>query len=360
MRLHSITVLGFIAGASLALAPQGGPYSVLRKVKVGGAGGFDYVYADTANRRLYIPRAGQGARVSIFNLDTFDSVGTLPNTSARGAVVDPRSNHGFASSKPVAMWDAKTLQLIKTIDVQGSPDGIMFDAFNGRVWVLSHSQPNATVIDAAQGTVIGTIDLGGAPEQAVSDGKGHVYVDIEDQENVAVVDAKTLAVTAHYSVAGKGGTCAGLAMDVKNRILFAACRNPANFVVLGADDGHIITTLPIGMGTDGATFNPATMEAFSSNGGGDGSLTIVKENSPTSFAVEQTLTTTRGAKTLTFDAKTGHTILIAQEYSPAPPAPAAGTGGAGAAAGGATAPGRGRAGGTPIPDSFTIWVVGKP
>ena len=104
------------------------------------------------------------------------------------------------------MWDTKTLEVIKTIDVQGNPDGILFDPFNQRVWVFSHSAPNATVIDAVDGSVVGTIDFGGAPEQAVTDGKGHIYVDIEDKDNVAVVDAKTLTVTAHYDLGGKGGT----------------------------------------------------------------------------------------------------------------------------------------------------------
>src|SRR6185436_13064258 len=111
-----------------------------------------------------------------------------------------------------------------------------------RVYSLSHIAPYATVIDSKDGSIMGTIDLGGAPEQAVSDGKGHVYVDIEDMHNVAVVDATTMKVTAHYDLEGKGGTCAGLAIDVKNDILFAACRNPQTMVILGAKDGKIITT----------------------------------------------------------------------------------------------------------------------
>src|SRR5262249_45332553 len=147
---------------------------------------------------------------------------------------------------------------------QGGPDGILYDAFNDRVWVFSHSSPNATVINASDGSVAGTLDLGGAPEQGASDGAGHLYVDLEDKDKIAVVDTKTLTVTGTYDLAGKGGTCAGLAMDVKNQILFATCRNPKNMVVLNAKDGSIITTLPIGGQTDGAVFNPATMEAFSS------------------------------------------------------------------------------------------------
>jgi DNA-binding beta-propeller fold protein YncE len=256
--------------------------------------------------------------------------------------VDPDSHHGFATSKPVVMWDSANLGVIKTIDVEGGPDGILFDPFNGRVYVFSHSAPNATVIEAKSGKVVGTIDLGGAPEQAVTDGAGHLYVDIEDKDNIAVVDANSLTVTAHYDLAGKGGTCAGLAMDVKNQVLFAACRNPQVMVILSAQDGKILDTLPIGRGVDGAVFNPDSMEVFSSQG--DGTLTVIKENSPTSFAVEQTLQTKAGAKTLTLDAKTKQIFLVTAEFGPPPtPAPEGGR------------PNRGPM----IADSFSILVVGK-
>jgi DNA-binding beta-propeller fold protein YncE len=209
------------------------------------------------------------------------------------------------------------------------------------MYVFSHGVPNVTVIDAKDGSVVGTIDLGGAPEQAVSDGKGHIYIDLEDKGSIAAVDAKTLKVTATYNLQGKGGTCAGLAMDVKNNILFATCRSPQTMVILSAGNGKILETLPIGGGTDGAVFNPGTKEAFSSQG--DGTLTIVKENSPTSFVVEQTLQTMPRAKTLTLDRKTNRLLLIAAEFTPAP-APAPGE-----------RPGRGQM----VPDSFAILVVGK-
>lgn len=322
--------------------PTTEPYKVLKAAKVGGAGGFDYVYADEAGRRLYVARSGSSGRMTVFNLDTLEPVGEIPNVSAHGAAVSSKSGHGFASSNPVAMWDSKTLAPIKTIEVQGGPDGMLYDAFNDRVSVFSHRLPHATVINAADGSIAGTMDLGGAPEQAVTDGRGHLYVDIEDKGNIAVVDAKTLTVTAHYDLQGKGGVCAGLAMDVKNHILFAACRNPQTMVILNADDGGIITTLPIGQGTDGAVFNPNTMEAFSSQV--DGTLTVIKENSPTSFVVEQTVQTMPTAKTLTLDSKTNRILLIAAEFGPAPtPPPAGGRGGRGPM----------------IPDSFSILVVGK-
>jgi len=325
--------------SSLALHAQSGPYKVLSNTKVGGDGGFDYVYADSTARKLYIPRLGPSGHIAVFDLDTLKPAGDITNASAHGAAVDQKSGHGFGSSKPVVMWDAKSLATIKTIDVQGNPDGIM--EADGRVYIFSHSAPNVTVINAGDGSIAGTVDLGGAPEQGVSDGKGHLYIDLEDKGSIAVVDTKTLKLTTTYSLAGKGDGCAGLAIDLKHGILFASCRNPQNMVILNASDGKIIDTLPIGAGTDGATFNPATMEAFSSNG--DGTLTIVKENSPTSFAVEQTLQTQPRAKTLILDAKTNKLYLITAEFTPPPPA----------------APGQRPSRGQMVPDTFSILVVGK-
>lgn len=334
-----------ISSSTLAIAQaasSAGPYKVLRTAKVGGAGGFDYVYADPSARRLYVPRLGDSPRISVFNLDTLEPAGEIPAANAHGVAVDESSKHGFGSSKPVSMWDSETLKTTKTIDVGGGPDGIFADSFNARVYVLSHGAPNATVIDAKDGSVLGTIDLGGAPEQAVSDGKGRVYIDIEDKASVAVVDAKTLQVTTHYDLAGKGGTCAGLAIDALHDVLFVACRDPQTMVMLKASDGTFLATLPIGKGTDGAVFNPATMEAFSSQG--DGTLTVIKENSPTSFTVEQTVATPQHAKTLTLDSKTGHILLIAADFTP-PPATAQPGG----------RPGRGQV----IPETFSVVVVGR-
>jgi DNA-binding beta-propeller fold protein YncE len=345
--------LGIVTALAAGLAQSSsGPYKVIKTAKTGGDGGFDYIYADEAGRRLYIPRSGASARISAFDLDTLAPVGEIAGLGGHGVAVSAKTGHGFASSKPVAMFDTKTLALIKKIDVEGGPDGIMYDPFNDRVWVFSHSMPHATLINAADGSIAGTLDLGGAPEQAQSDGKGHVYVDIEDKSTIAVVDAKAMTVTGHYDLAGKGGTPAGLGLDAKNNILFVACRNPQVMVMMNALDGKIITTLPIGRGSDGAGFNPKTMEAFSSQG--DGTLTVIKENSPTDFAVEQTVETPQGAKTMTIDGKTNHILLMTAEYA-APPAPATPL---------ATPPaegrGRGRGGrGQMVPDSFMLIEVGK-
>jgi glutamine cyclotransferase len=341
-----------VAVSMAGLAHAQGPYKVLQTVKVGGDGGFDYVTADSANRNLYVARSGAGGHIGVFNLDTLTQVGDITGGSAHGAAVDDSTGHGFATSKPVTMFDAKTFAVIKKIDVQGNPDGYLNDAFNHRYYVLSHSAPNITVIDDKDGTVLGTIDLGGAPEQAQSDGKGKIYVDLEDKDAIAVIDAKTMTMTGKYDLSSKSGGCAGLALDVKNNILFAACRDKNDMVILSATDGHILADLPIGVGCDGATFNPETMEAFSSQG--DGTLTVIKENSPTSFAVEQTVKTPVRAKTLTLDAKTGKIYLITAEYGPAPAAAPDG------AAAGAARPGGGRgARGPMVPGSFSIVVVGR-
>jgi DNA-binding beta-propeller fold protein YncE len=309
---------------------------------LGGSGTFDTACADVAQRKLYIPRKNPG-RITVFNLDTLEPAGEIPDAAANGVVVDPKSGHGFASSKPVVMWETKTLKTIKTIDVQGGPDAILFDDFNERVYIFSHTAPHATVIDAVNGSVLGTIDLGGMPEQAVTDGKGHVYVDIRDKDNVAVIDAKTMTASAHYDLGGKGGRCSGLAIDVKNRILFAACREPQTMVMLSAVDGKIIDALPIGSGVDSAIYNPKTMETYSAQV--DGTLTIVKEKSPTTFAVEQTVETKPSAKQMVWDMKTNRILLIAADYEPPP---------TGAAPAGA-APGRGPM----VSDSFSVLVVGK-
>ena len=357
-----------IACASVPVVQTTGiaePYKIVKTAQLMGTGGIDYVYADSEERRVYVPR---GEQVLVFDLDTLKSVGAIPKARARGVAVDPKSHHGFCSSSPVVMWDTQTLETIKTIAVQGRPDGILFEPLTERIYVFSHSQPNATVIDAKDGSVVGTIDLGGAPEQAASDRQGHLYVDIEDKDNVAVVDVKTLKVTAHYDLAGKGGGPAGLGLDVKNHILFAFCHNPATAVILNADDGKIITTLPIGRGTDGGGFNPNSMEAFSSQG--DGTLTIIKENSPTSFEVEQTVQTKARAKTCTLDTKNNQIVLITTEPDPAagagasagippsvsPTTPAATPPAGGDQPGGGRRGGRGGGGGPALLD---ILVVGR-
>ncbi len=317
---HVLLVAGIAMRVSHGFAQTAQPYQVVNTVQTLGSGGIDYVYADNDARRLYVPR---GSQVLVFDLDTLQSVGSITNARARGVAVDPQSHHGFCSSSPVVMWDTRTLNPSKTIAVEGRPDGILFEPLTESIYVFSHSAPNATVIDALDGSVVGTFDLGGAPEQAASDGQGHLYVDIEDKDQVAVVDVNTHKVTARYNLGGKGGGPGGLGLDVKNHILFVMCHEPQTCVVLDAKDGKILATLPIGKGTDGGGFNPSTQEAFSSQG--DGTLTIIKETSPTKFEVLQTVQTKPRAKTCTLDTKHNQIVLITIEpvSTPQPAAAAA-------------------------------------
>jgi len=334
-------VLISLAAGPAQRALADGPYKVSKVVKVGGEGTFDTAFADVEGRRLYIPRKSPG-RITVFDLDTLEPAGEIPDAAANGVVVDSKSGHGFASSQPVVMWDAKTLKTIKTIDVQGRPDAILFDPFTERVFIFSHVTPNTTVIDAVSGAVLGTIDLGGEPEQAATDRKGRVYVDVRDKNDIAVIDAKALTVSARYSVAPKGGRCSGLAIDVKNEILFAGCRAPQMMMILSATDGKILDALPIGSTADSAVFNPETNEAYSAQI--DGTLTIIKETSPTSFAEEQTVQTKDSAKQMVWDSKTNRILLIAADFLPPTGPPRAGVAGYG---------------GKMVPDSFSILVVTK-
>jgi DNA-binding beta-propeller fold protein YncE len=334
--------------ALVAAQPPSGPYRVLKTARVGGEGGWDYLYADTAGRRLYIPR-GDPDRLTIFDLDTLAPVGEIAGVSGQGAAVDPKSGHGFVSGKPVTMFDTRTMKVIKTIDVgDARPDGIVFDAFDERVYVFSHPTRDATVIDAKDGAMLGTIDLGGTPEQGVVDGRGHLYVVMQEAEgSVTVVDEKAMKAVGHYAFGDKGGRCNGLALDVSNGVLFAACgasgtpadRTKPAMVILSATDGRLLTSLPLAGASDGAAFNPSTREAFSSQG--NGTLSVIKETSPTTFEVEQTLPTMIGARSLTFDAKTNRILTMSQEF------------------GAAAAGGRGRGRGAAAAGSFTILAIGR-
>lgn len=361
-----------VLGAQQQAGFTDSPYHVLTRARVGGEGGWDYITADPIGRRLYIPRGmvrpaaatdstpareAVAPRIAVYDLDNLKPVGeilTAPNSQGNGVAIDPKSGHGFSSSRPqLTMFDSKTLQVLKSIPIDSGvgPDGILFDGYNDRVYVFSHPTKDATVIDSKSGTVLGRVALGGTPEQAVSDGNGKLYVVMQDVPGgVAVVDTKSMKTIAHYPFSD-AGRCNGLALDTKNHVLFAACANSGNppaqpaapvMVILSADDGHVITTLPLAGGSDGATFNPATMEAFSTHG--NGTMTVVKENSPTSFSVEQNLQTMNGARTITFDSRTGRLLTMSQERGPAPPPP----------------PGGGRGGQAPaIPGSFTILLIGK-
>ena len=349
-RILSVAGIGLLAGN--VLAQNDTPYKVLDTAQLMGNGGIDYVYADNDARRVYVPRGGS---TFVFDLDSHKYIGSITNIGGHGVAIDTATHHGFSSAGKIGMFDTQTMEKIKDIDVQGRPDGILREPFTGKVFIFSHVAPSITVIDPKDGTVTGTIDVGGAMEQAQSDGQGKLYVDVEDEKKIAVVDLKTMKLVTKYDLGGTAGAPGGLGFDVKNHVLFAMCAEPNVCVAVNADDGKVLATLPIGNGTDGGGFNPATMEAWSSNGR-DATLTIIKESSPTSFAVEQNVTTKTGCKTSSLDTKNNRIVLVcterAPQAAPATNAPAAATG--------TNAPaGQRRGGGRGGPGNLDVLWVGR-
>ncbi len=375
-RLLIPTVLSLTALLSLAsIAPAADsaakPYKILTTTQIPAAGGIDYVTADSVNRRVWV---ACGNVVSAFDLDTYKLAGSLPNASGHGVAIDPENHTGLVSGNPATFFNTKTLEVIKTVPAPGA-DGYIFDAPTHHFFILSHRAPNLLVVDSKDGSIVGTVDAiapngeNAAVEQGASDGEGHLYFDVANMHHIAVVDAKTLKVTGHFDLGEKGNGPAGLAIDVKNHILFAMCRGGTGgtptCVVLSAIDGKILATLPLAGSSDGATFNPRTMEAFSSHG--NGTLSVIKEVSPTEFVLEETVQTKAGGKTCTLDAKNDHVIVITREADPAaPPMPAPQAAAAPAPAAPATpaAPGAqggaGRAGKGPTgPQLLDVMFIGR-
>ena len=250
LRILSVAGIGLLAGNVVAQTDT--PYKVLDTTQLMGNGGIDYVYSDNDARRVYVPRGGN---TFVFDLDSHKYIGIVTNIGGHGVAIDTKTHHGISSSSPLGMFDTETMQKIKSIDVQGRPDGILLEPLTDRVYIFSHQAPSITVIDPKDGSVVGTVDVGGAMEQAQSDGQGKLYVDVEDQKKIAVVDVKTLKVITKYDLGESAGEPGGLGLDVKNHVLFVMCANPNVCVVLNADDGKVLTTLPLGNGTDGGAIN---------------------------------------------------------------------------------------------------------
>ena len=340
----ALGISAFLGLAQIAHAADA-PYKILATTQIPALGGIDYVTADSVNRRVFV---ACGNAVSVFDLDTYQLAGTLPKASGHGAALDPEDHTGLVSGNPAVFFNTQTLQPIKTIPAAGA-DGYLFDAPTHHFFILAHGAPNLRVIDSKDGSEVGTVDAIGpdganaAVEQGATDGEGHLYFDVANAHHVAVVDAKTLKVTGHFDLGDKGNGPAGLAIDAKNHILFAMCRGgqggTPTCVILSAVDGKVITTLPLAGSSDGGAFNPNTMEAFSSHG--NGTLTVIKENSPTDFVVEDTVKTKSGGKTCTLDLKSNHVIVITREAAPTAPGAAPATAPAPDAQGGR----RGRRGG---------------
>jgi YVTN family beta-propeller protein len=320
MKYHSLLFLVFCVVTVSAVAAVGfvspvAGYHVAKKIVLGGEGGWDYLYCDSAARRIYLSRS---THVMVVDADSYAVIGDIPNTpGVHGIAIVPDLNKGFTSNgrdNSVTIFDLKTLKEIGRVAVGKNPDAIMYDPASKRVFTFNGGSQDTTAIDAGTGKVVGTVAFGGKPEFAVSDEKGHVYANIEDKSEVAQLDANKLAVDARWSLA-PGEEPSGLAIDRKNHRLFSVCSNKL-MVVLNTDNGKVVTTLPIGSGTDAAAFDPETGFAFSSNG--EGTLTVVHEDSPDKFTVAESVPTQRGARTMTLDQKMHRLFSVSAEYGPTP------------------------------------------
>ena len=309
MRTFLMSLAALLAGGA---TPSGPPahqtgYHVVRRYPLGGDGGWDYLTFDTTSRRLFVARS---TRVMVIDADAGTVVGEIANTpGVHGVALAPELRRGFASAgrdQSVSVFETGSLKPLARVQTTGgNPDAILYEPATRRVFTFNGAGRNATAIDAASPGVVGTVPLDGKPEFAVAPGDGRIFVNIEDKAELAALDARTLAVTARWPLA----PCeepTGLALDARHERLFVGCSNQL-MTVVDSRAGRVVATLPIGRGVDGVVFDPGTSLAFSSNG--EGTLTVVREVTPDSFAVVENAVTQRGARTLALDPRT-HDVFV--------------------------------------------------
>lgn len=292
------------------------PYKVVNKFNLPGNGFWDYLTIDENTGRLFV---SHNNITQVVDSKTGKLIGTIENTQGvHGITLDHGANKAFIScgrDGTVTVVDLRSLQFITKVKVTGiDPDAILYDEFSDRVFVYNGRSSNATVIDAKTNKVIATIPLAGKPEFSVSDEQGKVYVNIEDKALVAVINSKTLKVENEWSLA-PGEEPSGLALDNETHRLFSVCSNK-KMIVLDAMNGKLIKTLAIGLGTDGCAFDPEFKQIYSSNG--EGTLTVVKEETPNKFVIIQTIPTSNGARTICIDKRSHHLYLPTAQFGPAP------------------------------------------
>jgi YVTN family beta-propeller protein len=288
----------------------GGGYSVIKKIPIPGQGSFDYLTVDEAARRLYV---SHGTQVEVLDLNSLSAVGNIPKTpGVHGIAIAPEAGRGFVSdgqASTVTIFDLKTLKPLADVPAGNKPDAIIYDPATSRVFAFNGDGNSATAIDAATGKVAGTVNLGGGPEFAAADGKGYVFDNLEDAAMVVKINARDLKVEQRWPTA----PCASpssMAIDRANRRLFLGCRSKV-MAVMDADSGKVITTLPIGDHVDATAFDPETKLIFNSNG--EGTITVIHQDSPDKYSVVETVTTAPRAKTMALDPKTHRLFLSTAE-----------------------------------------------
>ena len=289
-------------------------YHQVAKITLGGEGGWDYLTCDPAAHRLYVTR---GTHVMVIDTAKNTVVGDIPNTpGVHGVALAPKLNRGFTSNgreNTVTVFDLKTLKELSRVKVGTNPDAILFEPVNNRVFTFNGQSNDVTAFDAKSGAVLGTIPVGGKPEFCATDDKGMIYANVEDTNEVVAIDAKTLTVKNHWSVSPGDGP-SGLAFDKVHHRVFSVCGNKM-MTVVDTETGKVVATPAIGNGPDAAVFDPTYGLAISSNGQ-DGTMTLVKMDSPDKFSVAGTVTTQVGARTMIIDPKTHRLYLISAQFKP--------------------------------------------
>jgi YVTN family beta-propeller protein len=302
---------------ALATVVAGADYKVAKTWKLGGDGGWDYLTADSDGHRLFIARA---IRVMVIDTESGKQVGEIPDTAGvHGVALVPEIGRGFTSNgreDTVSVFDLKSLAVEKKIKVGSGPDAILYDPFSKRVFTFNGKghDMTATAIDASKGEVVGKIELGGKPEFAATDEKGTVFVNIEDTSELVAFDPLKLTVKSRWKLADCEEPT-GLAIDRKNRRLFAGCGNK-KMAVVDADSGKVVASPAIGDGCDATAFDAERGLAFAS--AGDGTITVIREDGGDKFSVAQTVTTQKGARTMTLDAKTHQLFTVTANVGPRP------------------------------------------
>ncbi|MGO9413807.1 MAG: YncE family protein [Syntrophobacteraceae bacterium] len=288
-------------------------YHVIKRFQLGGEGGWDYLTVDSAGRRLYISRS---SHVMVIDIETGKLIGDIPDTpGVHGIALAPKLNRGFISNgraDSASIFDLTTLKVIGEVKTGVNPDAILYDTFSKLVFTFNGRSQDATLFNAASGEVVKTLALGGKPEFATADGKGKVYVNIENTNEVAQIDSQKLSVTSRFSLK-PGEEPTGMAIDREHHRVFSGCHNTL-MTVLDVESGKVIATVPIGERVDGNGFDDELGLAFSSNG--DGTLTVVRESSPGRFEVAETVNTQVGARTMAIDPRTHNIYLPTAEFTP--------------------------------------------
>jgi DNA-binding beta-propeller fold protein YncE len=305
-----------VCGSSLLAAQSAGNYRLTKTISVSGDEGWDYLTVDSAARRAYISHS---SHVVVLDADTNAIIGNIPDTQGvHGIAIVPDAGRGFTSNgraNTVTIFDLKSLKTLGAVKTGTNPDAIVYDPATKRVFTMNGRSQDTTAIDAADGSVAGTLALGGKPEFAVADGKGTIFVNLEDKAELVQFDSHNLTILHRWPMA----PCeepSGLAANWKTRRLFAGCGNKM-MAVINADTGKIVAIVPIGEGVDANAFDPETNLAFASTG--DGKLTIVRADAPDNFPVAATVATKKSARTMALDLKTHAIFLSAADFDP--PAP---------------------------------------